>query len=55
MGAMAIQRQHRSDRTAQRARRGTDDDAREAIPPYRGPKLTGWRVVHRFGRMPKIV
>lgn len=55
MEAMATQRQQRSDRTARRAHRRTDDDAREAIPPYRGPKLTGWRVVHRFGRLPKIV
>lgn len=54
MRAVATHRQERSERASRRTRR-IDGETRDAIPPYRGPKLTGWRVVHRFGRMPKIV
>ena len=55
MEAMATHRQQRRERASRRARRHVDGEPRDAIPPYRGPKLAGWRVVHRFGRMPKII
>ena len=50
MGLVTTQRQQHSHQAPRPARRRTDDNARKALPPYDGPKLTGWRVVHRFGR-----